>query len=90
MKTMTAAVYDRALKLVKDYRVPEPKPGWARIRVKTAGICKTDLEILKGYMGFKGVLGHEFFGTVESCAEESLVGKRVVGEINAACGRCPA
>jgi alcohol dehydrogenase len=90
MKTMTAAVYDGALKLVKDYHVPEPKPGWARIRVKTAGICKTDLEILKGYMGFKGVLGHEFVGKVESCAEESLVGKRVVGEINAACGRCPA
>jgi len=85
---MTAAVYDGKLRYRADVPVPEPKPGWARIRVKTAGICKTDLEIMKGYMGFKGVLGHEFVGTVESCAEGSWVGKRVVGEINAACGRC--
>ncbi|MBN1940190.1 MAG: alcohol dehydrogenase catalytic domain-containing protein, partial [Candidatus Aminicenantes bacterium] len=65
-----------------------PKPGWARIRVKTSGICKTDLEIMKGYMGFSGILGHEFVGKVEHCAEQSWVGKRVVGEINAACGHC--
>ncbi len=88
MKTMTAAMYDGGLRLVKDHPVPELRPGWARIRVKTAGICQTDLEIMKGYMDFKGVLGHEFVGTVESCAEESWVGKRVVGEINAACGHC--
>jgi threonine dehydrogenase-like Zn-dependent dehydrogenase len=55
--------------------------------VHLAGICSTDLEILKGYMGFTGVPGHEFVGTV-GAGPQSLIGKRVVGEINFACGRC--
>ena len=71
-----------------DYPVPEVPAGWARIRVKVAGICRTDTEIIKGYMGFSGVLGHEFVGTVDRCQDETWVGKRVVGEINAACGLC--
>ena len=85
---MAAAVFDRKLTYVRDYPRPEPKPGWARIRVQAAGICKTDIEIMKGYMGFRGVLGHEFVGEVDRCADPTLVGKRVVGEINAACGKC--
>ena len=85
---MAAAVFDRKLSYVRDYPRPEPKPGWARIRVQTAGICKTDIEIMKGYMGFRGVLGHEFVGEVDRCTDPTLVGKRIVGEINAACGKC--
>jgi len=70
--------------------VPEPTPAHdeALIRVRLAGICKTDLEIVKGYMGFNGVLGHEFVGTVESGGNDRWTAKRVVGEINAACGTC--
>jgi alcohol dehydrogenase len=85
---MAAAVFDGTLSYVRDCPVPEPKPGWARIRVRTAGICKTDLEILKGYLDYRGVLGHEFVGSVDYCDDPALVGKRVVGEINAACGTC--
>ena len=58
------------------------------IRLLKAGICNTDLEITHGYFGFNGVLGHEFVGIVEYSRDPSLLGKRVVGEINAACGRC--
>ncbi|HID86331.1 MAG TPA: alcohol dehydrogenase, partial [Anaerolineae bacterium] len=61
----------------------------ALVRVSLAGICNTDLEITRGYMGFRGVLGHEFVGVIEVCEEPALVGQRVVGEINAACGECP-
>src|SRR5437764_13481239 len=64
------------------------------IRVLLAGICNTDLEIVRGYMAFEGVLGHEFVGIVEAVHEGPgaspptyLIGKRVVGEINAACHR---
>ena len=59
----------------------------ALIKVHLAGICSTDLQIFKGYMNFHGVLGHEFVGSVVEGPEE-LVNKRVVGEINFACGRC--
>ena len=68
-----------------------PKPldtGEAVVRVTLSGICNTDVEIVRGYAGFEGTLGHEFVGVVESAPEESLVGRRVVGEINAGCGRC--
>ncbi|MFA5285415.1 MAG: alcohol dehydrogenase catalytic domain-containing protein [Smithellaceae bacterium] len=88
MESMTAAVFDGKLYYVQDYPQPQTKPGWAKIKVRLAGICKTDMEIMKGYMGFKGVLGHEFVGTVEACADGQWIGKRVVGEINAACGHC--
>ncbi len=61
----------------------------ARVRVILAGICATDIEIVKGYMDFEGTIGHEFVGVVEECSSKpELVGKRVVGEINAACGKC--
>jgi len=57
--------------------------------VSLAGICNTDLEITQGYMGFHGVLGHEFVGLVEQAEDPSWVGQRVVGEINCACEACP-
>jgi alcohol dehydrogenase len=88
MDTMAAAVFDGKLSYVGDYPVPPVRPGWAKIRVRLAGICKTDMELQKGYMGFKGVLGHEFVGHVDQCDDASWIGKRVVGEINAACGQC--
>lgn len=62
--------------------------GDTLIRVRQAGVCATDLEITRGYMGFAGVLGHEFVGVVEESADKSWIGKRVVGEINVVCGRC--
>ena len=69
--------------------VPEPPlaAGECRVRVRLAGICRTDLELAKGYMDFTGIPGHEFVGTVAS-GPERLLGRRVVGEINAACGQC--
>lgn len=62
--------------------------GEALIRVIKSGICNTDLEIARGYAGFNGTIGHEFVGVVEAANQESIVGKRVVGEINAGCGKC--
>jgi len=72
-------------------RIDVPDAGSeALIRVTASGICNTDLEIVKGYSGFTGTVGHEFVGVVESCEDvPGLVGKRVVGEINAGCGTCP-
>lgn len=64
-----------------------PLPPRAIVKVHLAGICSTDLQILKGYMGFRGVPGHEFVGSVSE-GPSALVGKRVVGEINFGCGEC--
>lgn len=66
-----------------------PRPGEATVRVRVAGVCATDLELVKGYMGFRGVLGHEWVGVVEDAPDAAWVGARVVGDINVACGRCP-
>ena len=87
---MKAIVWDKELRYVDDYPVPALPEGEALVRMRMAGICNTDLEITKGYMGFTGVLGHEFVGTVEKIGEpfSHLAGKRVVGEINCACGKC--
>jgi len=63
------------------------KSPTALVKVHLAGICSTDLHILKGYMGFTGVPGHEFVGSVSEGPNE-WVGKRVVGEINFGCGAC--
>lgn len=84
---MQALHFDGELKFTE---LPSPRPakGEALIRVLKAGICNTDLEIMKGFMGFRGVLGHEFVGVVERCGNPSLQGKRVVGEINCSCRRC--
>jgi threonine dehydrogenase-like Zn-dependent dehydrogenase len=59
------------------------------VRVTKSGICNTDLEIVRGYAGFSGTIGHEFVGVVEEAFDAPhLIGKRVVGEINAGCGEC--
>lgn len=58
------------------------------MRLRMAGICRTDLEVLKGYHGFKGILGHEFVGEVAGPPDSHLWGQRVVGEINLVCGFC--
>lgn len=67
---------------------PERPAGFALIRLLRAGICNTDLELQRGYYGFSGVPGHEFVGEVVDADTKELVGKRVVGEINLACGHC--
>ncbi|MGH9801962.1 MAG: MDR/zinc-dependent alcohol dehydrogenase-like family protein [Blastocatellia bacterium] len=64
------------------------RDGEALVRVKLAGICNTDLEIVRGYAGFSGTLGHEFVGVVEASPDQSQVGRRVVGEINIGCNNC--
>lgn len=66
----------------------EARPGEAVVRVRLAGVCATDLELVKGYMGFRGVLGHEWVGEVESAPDPAWLGRRVVGEINCPCGDC--
>ena len=67
--------------------VPDPA-GEALVRVLLSGICNTDLEIARGYAGFKGTIGHEFVGIVEESPNGEMIGERVVGEINAGCGEC--
>ena len=70
---------------------PDPGEGEVLIRPTRMGVCSTDLELCKGYMGFHGVLGHEFVGVVEAVGkgvDKSWVGQRVVGEINCVCGDC--
>ncbi|MEW5979714.1 MAG: alcohol dehydrogenase catalytic domain-containing protein [Acidobacteriota bacterium] len=84
---MKAVVFDKELKVV-EHAKPHSTSSEALIHLTLAGICNTDLEITRGYFGFQGVLGHEFVGVVESASDSRLVGKRVVGEINAACGSC--
>ncbi len=86
---MRAWVYNGQLELIANYAQPQPRPDEALIRVLLAGICSTDLEILRGYMGFKGVPGHEFVGVVEQSQDSAWIGQRVVGEINCYCGNCP-
>lgn len=78
---------DKTLQLRQDLPIPQPAPGEALVRVLQAGICNTDLELLRGYYPYDGVLGHEFVGLVEE-GSAHLVGQRVVGEINAVCGHC--
>ena len=85
---MRAIYYDGTLGFSGDYPVPERGVGEALVQVLAAGICRTDLEIVKGYMEFEGVLGHEFVGVVAACDEARWLGKRVVEEINCGCGKC--
>ncbi len=84
---MQAVLLDEHGPRVVDHREPTASHEIAVVRVHLAGICNTDLELLKGYMGFRGVLGHEFVGTVIE-GPENWRGERVVGEINFGCGRC--
>lgn len=84
---MRAMVVHEGQAGIRDVPDPTPAEGEALIRVRLAGICATDLEIIKGYAGFEGVIGHEFVGVVVK-GSPALVNKRVVGEINCVCGRC--
>jgi threonine dehydrogenase-like Zn-dependent dehydrogenase len=77
--------------LIRNHADPKPPAGEVVIRPIRMGVCATDIELCKGYMGFRGVLGHEFVGVVEAAADKkdkAWVGKRVVGRINCVCGRC--
>ncbi|MCC7353611.1 MAG: alcohol dehydrogenase catalytic domain-containing protein [Anaerolineae bacterium] len=85
---MRALYCDNGLKYISNHPRPEPLPGEALVRVTWAGICNTDLELVRGYMAFRGILGHEFTGVVVWAEDSALLQKRVVGEINANCGRC--
>jgi threonine dehydrogenase-like Zn-dependent dehydrogenase len=82
---MRALVLGNHLQFDDARPAPTPAAGEILVRVLCAGVCETDLQLVKGYMGFRGVLGHEFVGVAES---GPYAGRRVVGEINCACGRC--
>lgn len=87
---MKAVVFDECLKFDINYSKPIPNKGEALIKVSLAGICNTDYEITKGYMGYRGILGHEFVGIVEEVNSENEIdkawlGKRVVAEISWGC-----
>lgn len=83
---MRAIVFDGSNpRLEVDRPDPQPQPGEVLVRVVRAGVCETDLQIIKGYHGFHGVLGHEFVGIAVGGA---LAGRRVVGEINCSCWNC--
>jgi threonine dehydrogenase-like Zn-dependent dehydrogenase len=85
---MLAAVTRRNDLAVVQKPQPRLRPGWALVRVRLAGICNTDIEILRGYHNFRGTLGHEFVGEVvgvASAKDKDWIGRRVVGEINLAC-----
>jgi threonine dehydrogenase-like Zn-dependent dehydrogenase len=90
--TVRALYFDGSQpKLDQHYPEPAPPAGEVTIRPTRLGVCSTDLELVKGYMGFEGVLGHEFVGIVEAAGDkrgEKWVGQRVVGTINCVCGRC--
>jgi len=83
---MKALVFDGSLK-IQETPMPQPKEEEALIKILYSSICNTDLEIIKGYMGFTGILGHEFVGEVVNPSSK-FFGKTVVGEINCSCGRC--
>lgn len=72
---------------LQDIRKPDNHEE-SLVRVLLSGICNTDLEIARGYAGFNGTIGHEFVGVVEESTNADLIGRRVVGEINAGCGQC--
>src|SRR5947207_8162231 len=85
---MRALVFDQSLSLDTRRSEPAPTDGDTLIKVRQAGICATDIEITKGYMSYRGVLGHEFVGEVVNSPDRDLIGQRVCGEINVVCGRC--
>jgi threonine dehydrogenase-like Zn-dependent dehydrogenase len=82
---MRAVVLDNVVRLSADRAEPTAADEEVLVRVLCAGICETDLQLMKGYMGFRGILGHEFVGVAES---GPYAGRRVVGEINCSCNRC--
>jgi threonine dehydrogenase-like Zn-dependent dehydrogenase len=86
---MRAIVFDGELRVV-DMPKPAAADTEVLVRINVAGICNTDLEIMKGYRGFQGIIGHEFAGIVDDAPQthHQWIGKRVVGEINCGCGAC--
>ncbi len=84
---MRALILNQQLRLDTQVPLPEPRGDQALLRILKAGVCRTDLELIGGYMNFSGILGHEFVARVER-GPEDLLGQRVVGEINVACGEC--
>lgn len=84
---MKALTFNKELKFDNNYQKPTPKAGEVLIKTSMVGICNTDFEITKGYMGYNGILGHEFVGTVVE-GDKNWIGKRVVGEINCGCNTC--
>jgi threonine dehydrogenase-like Zn-dependent dehydrogenase len=84
---MRALRFDGSLRFVSDAPTVV-REGEALVQVLRAGICNTDLEIVKGYASFRGTLGHEFVGRIVESPDKELLGRRVVGEINAGCGVC--
>lgn len=87
---MLALVLRQEPRLVTDHPVPRRSAGEALVRPVLAGICDTDLQLAAGYMGFSGVLGHEFVGHVVECDAPAWQGARVVADINAPCAACAA
>ncbi|MDX2268991.1 MAG: alcohol dehydrogenase catalytic domain-containing protein [Bryobacter sp.] len=85
---MRAVYFDNGTIAIRDVAKPRLKPGYALLKTRLAGICNTDLELLAGYYNFSGIPGHEFVADVVECDERRWIGKRVVGEINLACGAC--
>ena len=84
---MRALTLNQRLSFDPTSATPEPYGDQVLLRIRRAGICNTDLELVAGYMRFSGILGHEFVGEVIDGAKD-LIGQRVVGEINVACGKC--
>ena len=82
---MRAVVFDGQLHFTNSARLRPPQPGEVAVDVIEAGICETDLQLCQGYMGFHGILGHEFVGMARS---GRFAGQRVVGEINCSCHAC--
>ena len=78
---------DNQLQMRRDLPLPMLNTAEALVRVLRAGICNTDIELLKNYYPFTGILGHEFVGVVEA-GPKDLLHQRVVGEINVSCGNC--
>src|SRR5215510_5513141 len=76
---------DGGLSYDTGHPAPNPHDGEVLVRVRRAGVCETDLQLVRGYMGFNGILGHEFVGVAES---GPYAGRRVVGEINCSCWKC--
>jgi threonine dehydrogenase-like Zn-dependent dehydrogenase len=85
---MLAVRLENGVVKVREQARPRRPEGFALIRLLEAGICNTDLELQRGYYNFRGTPGHEFVGEVVAADSAELVGHRVVGEINLACGAC--
>ncbi len=88
LRIMRALVLDGSPRLSNSFPEPSRAEGEALVAVHVAGVCDTDLQLAQGYMGFKGVPGHEFVGRVLEASTPDWVGRRVVADINAGCGTC--